>query len=311
MNLLSQNEFYMTLPFNPYQEIASIAARHADGEGEFRTAIESLGISRRHTPSAPCHGSYRPCIALVIQGAKSLRLGTDVINYGAGDYLLTSLDLPVTWRVVEASPEVPHFCLTLAVNSEKVLDLLSRTDLPRPTAPVGGRGIVVNIATAELLDAAVRLLRLLDSPKDIAAMAPLIEQEILYRVLTGPDGGRLINIAVADSHGNRIARAIAWLRQNFARPLRIEDLADQVSMSVSSFHHHFKSITAMTPVQYQKQLRLHEARRLMLIERLDAGTAGHRVGYQSPSQFSREYSRVYGLSPLRDVEAAREPVDGA
>jgi len=301
----------MTLPFNPYQEIVSIAARHLGDDGECRTAIESVGISRRTSPSAPCHGSYRPCIALVIQGAKSLRLGTDVINYGPGDYLLTSLDLPVTWRVVEASPEVPHFCLTLAINSEKVLDLLSRADIPRPTAPVGGRGIVVNVATPELLDAAVRLLRLLDSPTDIAAMAPLIEQEILYRVLTGPDGGRLINIAVADSHGNRIARAIAWLRQNFAQPLRIEDLAEQVNMSVSSFHHHFKSITAITPVQYQKQLRLHEARRLMLIERLDAGTAGHRVGYQSPSQFSREYSRVYGMSPVRDVEAAREPSDDA
>ncbi len=139
-------------------------------------------------------------------------------------------------------------------------------------------------------------------------MAPLIEQEILYRILTGPAGGQLISIAVADSHGNLIARAIAWLRENFARPLRIEDIADHVSMSVSSFHHHFKTIAAMTPVQYQKQLRLHEARRLMLLERLDAGTAGHRVGYQSQSQFSREYSRFYGMSPARDIESARESI---
>ncbi|KQV82094.1 AraC family transcriptional regulator [Rhizobium sp. Root1220] len=298
----------MTLPFNPYQEIASIAARHASTEGEFQTAVESVRISRRSTPSAPCHGSYRPCIALVIQGAKSLRLGSDVIDYGAGDYLLTSLDLPVTWRVVEASPEVPHFCLTLAVNSEKVLDLMGRADIPHAPMPAESRGIIANIATPELLDAAVRLLRLLDRPNDIAAMAPLIEQEILYRVLTGPDGARLISIATADSHSNRISRAVAWLRENFARPLRIEDLADQVSMSVSSFHHHFKAVTAMTPVQYQKQLRLHEARRLMLMERLDAGTAGHRVGYQSPSQFSREYSRLYGLSPMRDMEGERMTV---
>ncbi len=139
-------------------------------------------------------------------------------------------------------------------------------------------------------------------------MAPLIEQEILYRILTGPDGERLINIATADSHSNRIARAVAWLKENFARPLRIEELADHVSMSASSFHHHFKSVTAMTPMQYQKQLRLHEARRLMLVERLDAGTAGHQVGYQSPSQFSREYSRLYGASPARDVDGARDAI---
>ncbi|MBZ5758445.1 AraC family transcriptional regulator [Rhizobium sp. VS19-DR104.2] len=299
----------MTLMFNPHHEIASIAARFAPGEGEFKTAIEGLGISRRSMPSAPCHASYRPCFAMVIQGAKSLQLGTDTINYGAGDYLLTSLDLPVAWRVVEASPEVPHFCITLAISPEKLLDLLSRTDIQRPAEPaVGQRGMMVNIATPELLDAAVRLLRLLDNPSDIPAMAPLLEQEILYRILTGPAGGQLINIAVADNHGHRIARAVAWLRENFARPLRIEELAEHVNMSVSSFHHHFKAITAMTPVQYQKQLRLHEARRLMLIERLDVGTAGHRVGYQSPSQFSREYSRLYGLSPLRDVEGMRGPI---
>ncbi|WP_454849818.1 AraC family transcriptional regulator N-terminal domain-containing protein [Rhizobium binxianense] len=294
----------MTLPFNQYQEIASIAARFATGEGEFQTGIEGLGISRRTTPSAPCHGSYRPCFAMVIQGAKSVQLGTDRINYGPGSYLLTSLDLPVVWTVVEASPEVPHFCLTLAISSEKLLDLLSRSEIQRLSgAAPGQRGIVVNDATPQLLDAAVRLLRLLDTPGDIPAMAPLIEQEILYRILTGPAGDQLINIAVADGHGNRIARAIAWLRENFARTLRIEDLAEHVNMSVSSFHHHFKAITAMTPVQYQKQLRLHEARRLMLSERLDAGTAGHRVGYQSPSQFSREYSRLYGVSPARDVDA--------
>jgi AraC-like DNA-binding protein len=294
----------MTLPFNQYQEIASIAARFVTGEGEFQTGIEGLGISRRTTPSAPCHGSYRPCFAMVIQGAKSVQLGTERINYGPGSYLLTSLDLPVVWTVVEASPEVPHFCLTLAISSEKLLDLLSRSEIERRSAVAPGqRGIVVNDATPQLLDAAVRLLRLLDTPGDIPAMAPLIEQEILYRILTGPAGDQLVSIAIADSHGNRIARAIAWLRENFARTLRIEELAEHVNMSVSSFHHHFKAITAMTPVQYQKQLRLHEARRLMLSERLDAGTAGHRVGYQSPSQFSREYSRLYGVSPARDVEA--------
>ncbi len=208
----------MTMPFNLYQEIASIAARHATRDGEVQTAIETLGISRRSTPSAPCHGSYRPCLAMVIQGSKSVQLGTDTINYGAGDYLLTSLDLPVAWRVVEASEEVPHFCIGLAIDSEKLLDLMSRMPIERPQEPVSGqRGIVVNAATPELLDAAIRLMRLLDRPADIAAMAPLIEQEILYRILTGPAGGQLMNIVAAGSHGNRIARSIAWLRENFAR----------------------------------------------------------------------------------------------
>lgn len=297
----------MTLPFSPYQEIASIAARYATEDGEVRTGIEALGISRRMAPSTPCHGSYKPCFAMVIQGAKSVQLGSDRIDYGAGDYLLTSLDLPVAWRVVEASPEVPHFCITVAISSEKVLDLMARAELDRrPEPPKGLRGIVVNRATPELLDASVRLMRLLDRPSDIAAMGPLIEQEILYRILTGPAGGQLINMAVSDSQGNRIARAIAWLRAHFASPLRIEELAEHAGMSVSSFHHHFKSITAMTPVQYQKQLRLHEARRLMMAEGLDVGNAGHRVGYQSPSQFSREYSRLYGVSPARDMDAVRD-----
>ncbi|MNE22591.1 HTH-type transcriptional activator RhaS [compost metagenome] len=195
--------------------------------------------------------------------------------------------------------------MSLAIDNEKLVNLLGQMDIRRNsnTSEVK-RGIAVNAAPTELLDATIRLLRLLDTPSEIPIMAPLVEQEILYRLLTGSDGERLINIATVDSQANRIARAINWLRQNFALPLRIEQLAEYVNMSVSSFHHHFKAITAMTPIQYQKQLRLNEARRLMLVERLDAGTAGHRVGYQSPSQFSREYSRFYGNPPLRDIEAA-------
>ncbi|GAA5543041.1 MULTISPECIES: AraC family transcriptional regulator [Brucella/Ochrobactrum group] len=295
----------MNLPVDAYRELASLAKRFIETDGECRTAIDGLSLSRRSTPSVPCHGSYRPCLAMVLQGSKSLRLGSATINYATGEYLVTSLDLPVTWRVVEASAEAPHLCLSLAIDSEKLVDLLGRSDIRRSISQSENQwGISVNAAPAGLVDAVIRLLRLLDSPEDIPVMAPLIEQEILYRLLTGPSGDRLINIATVDSQANRIARAIGWLRQHFALPLRIEQLAEYVNMSPSSFHHHFKSITAMTPIQYQKQLRLSEARRLMLVERLDAGTAGHRVGYQSPSQFSREYSRLYGNPPVRDIEAA-------
>ncbi len=299
----------MTLPFSPYQEIASIAARFVCEDGEVATPIDNLFLSRRSSPTQPLHTAYRPCFALVLQGAKSLRLGSDTLNYGTGDYLLTSLDLPVASRVTEASEQQPHLCLALAIDGETLATLLRRIDVPRQTTDASVlRGMAVNVAPPELLDAAVRLLRLLDRPNEIAAMAPLIVEEILYRILMGPDGPRLLNIAMAENQGNKIARAVAWLRGNFSKPLRIEELAERVNMSVSSFHHHFKSVTAMTPVQYQKQLRLHEARRLMVVDRLDVGTAGFRVGYQSPSQFSREYSRLYGLSPLRDVESARDPV---
>jgi len=197
----------------------------------------------------------------------------------------------------------------MKIEADRLKAIMCRVSLETSAiAPDEMRGVAVNTAPAELLDASVRLLRLLARPHDIPAMAPLIEQEILYRLLTGPFGPRLVQIAMTESPSNKIARAIAWLRENFTRPLRVEELSECVGMSVSSLHHHFKAVTAMTPMQYQKQLRLQEARRLMLIERLDVGTAGYSVGYQSPSQFSREYSRLYGLSPLRDVRAAQERI---
>jgi AraC-like DNA-binding protein len=199
----------------------------------------------------------------------------------------------------------------MAIDSARLREVLERIDVPSAAVAVHAmRGVAVHTAPPELLDAALRLLRLLDTPQDIPAMAPLIEQEILYRLLTGPYGPALLRIAAIDSPSNKIAKAIAWLRQNYTHQLRIEELAGQVGMSVSSLHHHFSAVAAMTPMQYQKRLRLHEARRLMLVERLDVGSAGYRVGYQSPSQLSREYSRLYGLSPLRDVESVRGPVSG-
>ncbi|MQB42687.1 AraC family transcriptional regulator [Rhizobium sp. ICMP 5592] len=299
----------MTLPFNPNQELASIIARFATGDGEHRTPIEGLNLYRQSAATVWQHGAYRPCFAIVVQGRKTLTVGADIYHYGVGEYILTALDLPVSTQVTNVGSETPYLCFGMALDSERLKELLSRVSIPREAVaaePV--RGLAVNPASPELLDASLRLLRLLDRPEDIPAMAPLIEQEILYRLLTGPNGPRLLQVAMAESQSNRVARAIAWIRGNFAQPLRIEELAERAGMSVSSLHHHFKAVTAMTPIQYQKQLRLHEARRLMIVEQLDVGSAGHRVGYQSPSQFSREYSRLYGLSPLRDVEGMRSPV---
>jgi AraC-like DNA-binding protein len=296
----------MTLQFGPFQEMTSIIARFASKDGDSSTPIENLHLYRGSCPTLPLHAAYRPGFSLVLQGAKRLMLGSDVYIYGAGEYILTSLDLPVASHVTEASVDNPYLCFTLLIDNERLLELLSRISISRSsTASDDMRGIAVNIASPELLEASARLLRLLDRPEDIPAMAPLIQQEILYRLLTGPGGTRLMHIAMAESQSNKVARAVDWIRANFARPLRIEELAERVNMSVSSLHHHFKSVTAMTPMQYQKQLRLQEARRLMLGEQLDVGTAGYRVGYQSPSQFSREYSRLYGLPPLRDIEAMR------
>ncbi|PFH11825.1 AraC-like DNA-binding protein [Collimonas sp. PA-H2] len=301
----------MNPPSERFQEIAAIIGRHATADSEYATAIGNLFFNRRSSPTLPLHVSQWPCFALVAQGAKSIMLGADTFNYGVGQFLLVSLDLPVVSRVTEASPELPHLGLGMAIDGAKLADLMSRIDVPAAAAAAGKRlGVAVNTASPDLLEATLRLLRLLDRPADIPALAPLIEQEILYHLLTGPCGAQLIQIAMADSPGNKIALSISWLKSNYGEQLRMAELAQHVGMSVSSLHHHFKAVTAMTPVQYQKQLRLHEARRLMLVEKLDVGTAGYRVGYQSPSQFSREYGRLYGMPPQRDVERFRKAAAG-
>ncbi|MGH8777963.1 AraC family transcriptional regulator N-terminal domain-containing protein [Paraburkholderia sp.] len=287
--------------------MASIIARFASSDGEYATAIDGLFFARRSSPTQPLHIAQWPCLALVVQGAKSLRLGEELLSYGVGDYLVTSIDLPVASRVTRASAQTPQLGFGMAIKPDRlkqVLDLVAPTKQAFATHEM--RGVAVNAAQADLLDASVRLLRLLDRPDDIPVMAPLFEQEIIYRLLTGPFGPRMMQIAMGETPGNKVAQAIGWLREHFTAPLSISELADRVGMSISSLHHHFKAVTAMTPMQYQKQLRLHEARRLMLTECLDVGTAGYRVGYQSPSQFSREYNRMYGLSPLRDVRAMQQ-----
>lgn len=291
-------------------EIAALIGAHAAEDREYATAIGNLYFNRRSTPGQPLYAAQWPCFALVAQGAKSLAVGNSTLRYGVGDFLLVSLDLPVVSRVTEASAGKPLLSLGLAIDGARMAELMGRIDpatggLPLRGAADAGLGVAVNRISDDLLDAVIRLLRLLDRPAHIAALAPLIEQEILYQLLIGPCGPQLIEISMADSSRNRIARSIAWLRAHYREPLRLESLADHAGMSLSSLHAHFKAATALTPLQYQKQLRLHEARRLMLHEELDVGSAGYRVGYQSASQFSREYGRLYGLPPQRDVERLR------
>lgn len=287
------------------QDMIDVIARITGKDGDHRTAIPGLSI-HRHSGDAPANcAAYKPSLAVIVQGAKRVVLGDETLIYGASDYLLTSIDLPVLSQVCKASVEEPYLSFAYQIDTAKIpalLDFLAQGPLSAPASP---RGMTVSKITPDLEDAALRLLRLLDRPDDIPALLPLVEQEILYRLVTGPHGHRLRQMATAESQPHQVGRAVAWLKEHYSRPLRIDDLASRVSMSVSSLHHHFKAITAMSPLQYQKQLRLQEARRLMLEESLDAGDAGHQVGYESQSQFSREYARHFGEPPLRDIGRVR------
>ena len=299
-----------SVPPGVYGELAQIVTRYATGGHEPASPVEGLYFTRRDQPSEPLHKPQHPSFWLVVQGRKCLSIGDEELHYGVGDCLLVALDLPVTSRITHASPSEPHLCVGMAINPTSLAELVSRAPPPAPVPAFSQcrRGVAVHAAPAELLDAMLRLLRLLDRPADFAAMGPLIEQEILWRLLNGPDGARLLRVSMGEGQGGRVAKAVSWLRRNFAEPLRIEVLAEHVGMSESSLHHHFKAVTNMTPMQYQKQLRLYEARRLMLSEGLDVGAAGFQVGYQSASQFSREYRRLYGQPPARDIEVLRAPL---
>jgi len=293
---------------------ATLAARIArwTAAGDSPVAVTpALTFFRREAPSEPASCLYPPSLALIVQGAKRVRLGSDAYIYDARRFLITSLDLPVVADVIEATPRTPYLGLALKLDLRMVTELMVDGSLPPPREQPACRGMVLGQATRPLLDAVLRLVDLLDTPDDLPVLAPLIEREIVYRLLTGDQGARLRQIASVGSQSHRIARAIDWLKAHYARPLRVDDLAAHVQMSASSFHHHFRALTAMSPLQFQKWLRLTEARRLMLAERLEASTAAFRVGYESPSQFSREYSRLFGAPPARDVAGLRQETGAA
>ena len=282
-----------------------IARWTEDGE-KHETAIAQLSLFRRTEPTEPISSMYEPSICLITQGAKRILLGEDTYVYDAHHFLITSMDLPTVVQIIEASPEKPYLGLRLKLDMREVSQLMVDSNLPPPRAQQSGRGMAIGEVTLPLFIAFQRLIDLLAEPKDIPILAPLIQREIIYRLLVGDQGARLRQIASTGSQGHQIAQAVDWLKGNFTRPLRIDDLARQVNMSTSTLHHHFRALTAMSPLQYQKWLRLNEARRLMLTENHDASTAAFQVGYESPSQFSREYGRLFGTPPLRDITNLRQ-----
>lgn len=287
-------------------ELAARIAQHAPVDGVHDTAIPQLQLARTSHEMLPMRTLYKPAFCLLAQGRKRVLLNEEPMTYDALHYLAVSHQLPVSGQVIEATPATPYLGLKLDIEPKDIAALLLEIGTPRPPPPGAARGIFTGRIDAVLLDAVLRLLRLLETPQDIPALAPLVMREILYRLLSCDEGWRLAQIGTPDSQSQRISRAIAWLQERFDQPLKIEAMASAVNMSASSLHHHFKQVTAMSPLQYQKQLRLQEARRLLLAGSVDAGTAGHRVGYESASQFSREYARCFGAPPARDIRRLRQ-----
>jgi AraC-like DNA-binding protein len=288
-------------------ELAAMIDRITVNDGAHETAIPRLTLARASHMQHPVHAIHEPAFCVLAQGSKRVLLGDEVYIYDSSQYLVVSQNLPVSGQVIDASPEAPYLGLRLSFDVKDIAALALDLQLGE-TLPVRAsqRGIFTGELSTTLLDPALRRVRLLDLPEDVPALAPLVTREILYRLLKSADGWRLAQMAVVDSHSQRIAQAISVLSMRFQEPLRVEDLADEVHMSVSSLHQHFKAVTAMSPLQFQKQLRLQESRRIMISEHVDAATAGHRVGYESQSQFNREYSRFFGLPPARDVKRLRE-----
>ena len=283
--------------------LANQIARYADDDGIVDTAIDRLTLVRWSHADEPVHMLQRPALCIIAQGAKRVMLGDSVVCYGPASYLVASLDLPITGIVTDASTDAPYLCFCLYLDPVLLSDIAIA--LP-PAAPIQeGSALSLHPITPELLDAATRLTALIGDPASAPLLAPLIERELLVRLMTGPSGGIVRAIAAGESRTGQIARAIGWLKAHFREPFDGAGLAGLAGMSVSSFHDHFRRATAMTPLQYQKQLRLQEARKLMLADRLDAAEAGFRVGYDSPSQFSREYRRLFGAPPLRDMGRLR------
>jgi AraC-like DNA-binding protein len=267
--------------------------------------LDGLHLFRVSKPAEPVVGLSVPAFCFIAQGVKEIFLGEKGYRYDEDHYLLSTVELPATGVVHEASPERPYLGLRVDLDSALVGSVMVEAAIPSPRSQRDAKAIVVSALDPNLCDAVLRLVRLIETPSEARVLAPLVNREIVYRLLIGEQGNRLRHMATLAGHSHRIARAVERIRTDFDKPLRVEELAKEFGMSPSGFHHHFKTVTDMSPMQFQRHIRLQEARRLMLGEEMDAASAGYRVGYEDPSHFSREYKKQFGMSPMRDVERLR------
>ncbi|KXB32508.1 AraC family transcriptional regulator [Dechloromonas denitrificans] len=279
--------------------------KNAQSDGDFTTAIPGLSLHRRKTPTEPLHCIFNLGLGVVVQGNKQALLGDEVITYGPGHSMLTSIELPVISRVTRASAQEPLLGLMLTLDSQEILQVATEMKLPAPARGTVFRPLSIERLDERLTRDLIRLLELHDQPELVALLAPLIKREIIIRLVAGPHGPQLQHLVADGSPSQQISKAVTWLKQNFAQPLQVDELAARVHMSPSTFRQHFRAITSTSPLQYQKQLRLQAARQLMLNQNLDAANASGQVGYESASQFSREYGRLFGAPPLQDVRRIR------
>lgn len=286
-------------------ELARKIADRAVAQGDTLTEIPGLRLYRRSTTTACASAAYEPSLVVFVQGKKRINVGKTTYICDGSNFLLTSVDLPVVSQVIAATEREPILGLLLKLEMPAIREILSQQEFHLREESAEARGMAVGVTSLELLDACSRLVDLLDAPQDIPFLSSLIQREIVFRLLRSPQGKHLRAIATLGEQSHRTARAVEWLRMNYAKPLRVEELATMTRMGVSTLHHQFRSLTAMSPLQYQKHLRLHVARERMLNDGLDAASAAFEVGYESASQFNREYSRFFGQPPMRDVKAHR------
>lgn len=287
------------------QELVTLIEQHTGADGAYVTTIPGISLHRVSHVSRPHYDVLKPVVCIVAQGSKQMFVGETVHAYDKNRYLVISLDIPVLTEVVEASLEKPLLCAVFSLDPADISTLMIENDFKRSKREAPTSAITTSPLSDELLDTFVRLLRLLNSPSDIPTLSPLIQKELLYRLLRGEQSIQMSQIAFSDSKLHQISRAINWIKLNFDKPITIKDLATEVGMSRSSLHRNFQAVTGISPLHYQKQIRLQEARRLMLRGDVDSATASHLVGYQSPSQFNREYKRLFGTPPHRSIAKLR------
>lgn len=286
---------------NAAQSLAEKIACLTDEDGIHSTRVPRVHLIRSAHPTQEIHTLHEPALCLVLQGRKRVMLADRIFDYDQSRFLIVSFDLPIVGQVVAATPEQPYLCLKLDIEPAALSALMADMAWQEDVADDRGPGLMLGDATPEILDAAARLVRLIETPEDIPVLAPMLERELLYRILRGPHAEHLRSLAFGPGRSRQVARAISWIKENYRAPFDMAELASQARLSTSALHQHFKSVTLMSPLQYQKRLRLQEARRLMLFQDENAASASFAVGYESPSQFSREYRRLFGEPPQRDI----------